>query len=188
MADYEFHFNNARRRYQNASSEITSTQNRITSLGSQRQQGVNEINRLRAEIRNHEEALEKIEQMLTKEASLDQGIARITNSMNPAATNYLNMIRASNVTSKNLNQVYDNAMQETKRTLSSTMSRLRAERSSLRSKIADLQNQLRRAEAELERVNNSTRSAQSSLQSLNNSRRNASIDMEFYRRRMNQAS
>ena len=64
--DYEYYYQNAKSRYYNACSEINSCENRISELGVEKQQKNNQINKLKTDIKNNQDALEGIEQMLKK--------------------------------------------------------------------------------------------------------------------------
>jgi len=57
----------------------------------------------------------------------------------------------------------------------------------LNAKIIDLKKQLQQAEAELDDINNRITATEASLQEWKRIKTNASYDMEYYRRKMNEA-
>jgi len=50
--------------------EITSCQNKIDDLKKQQQQKINLINQLKTDIKNHEEALDKVKEIIKSEGNL----------------------------------------------------------------------------------------------------------------------
>ncbi|WP_245532840.1 hypothetical protein [Acetivibrio clariflavus] len=126
--DYSYYYNNARRRYYEACSEISNCQNRINELKKQRQQKINLINQLKIDIKNHEEALDGVTQIIKSEGDLNKKIADISNKTNQASINYCSMVSSSNVINKNLNEVYNNEMTNTKRILNNIFSNLKTKK------------------------------------------------------------
>jgi len=156
-------------------------------LKSQQQQKINLINRLKTDIKNHQEALDWISRMIKDEEELNCKITDISNKTNQASVNYIGMVSSSDVTSKNLNDVYYDEMADTKSTLNNIFENLNTKKSALNTKIIDFQNQLKQAECELQDIINSIAATESSLQDWKRIKSNASCDMEYYRRKMNEA-
>jgi len=185
--DYKYDYDNARRRYYDACSEINGCENRIIDLRSQRQQKINQINQLKTDIKNNQEALEGITQIVKSDVSLNKKFIDIGSKTSQAADNYIGMVSASNVSSKNLSDVYKDETAKTKQTLSDIFESLKAKKTALSAKITDLKNQLRRAESELQDIENRIKKTEADLQSWKQTKTNASIDMEYYSRRMAEA-
>ena len=185
--DYEYYYNNARTRYYNACTEITNCENRLGGLNTQRQQKINQINQLNTEIKNGQDALEGVGQTIQSEEGLHDKILGVTNKTSEAAANYCGMIEASDVTSKNLDEVYGDETTNTKRTLDSILESLKTKKGTLETEIEELQSQLRTAEADLLDIDNKISSTQTSIQDWIRARSSASIDMEYYYRKMNEA-
>ena len=185
--DYEYYYNNARSRYYNACSEINSCVNRINALNSQKWQKINYINQLKTDIKNYQEAFNEIEQILKNEEILNQKLLKISNATDQATVNYNNMISSDNIVKKNLNDIYSEEALNTKQTLNSILNTLRIEKNNLSAKIAELQAQLSRAESELSDIASGIRSAEGNKQDWNSVKSSASYDMEYYRRKMNEA-
>lgn len=185
--DYSYCYSNARRRYYDACSEITSCQNRINDLKNQRQQKINQINQLKTDIKNHEEAYEGVSQIIKSEENVNSKISDISNKTNQASSNYSSMVSSSNVINKILNDVYNNEMTSTKRTVSNIFEKLKTKKNELNAKIIDLKKQLKQAEEDLVNINNRIASTESSLQDWKRAKTNAAYDMEYYRRKMNEA-
>lgn len=185
--DYEYYYNNARSRYYDACSGISGCERRISDLEGQRQQKTNLINKLKTDIKNNEEALEGINQIIKSNDDLNSRLVKITSKTTDAAENFKGMIRASDVVSKDLGEVYSGEMATTKRTLVTVFENLNTKKSAVSNRIADLKNQLRKAESELQDVKGRIKSTQKDLGSCKAMRTSASYDMEYYRRKMNEA-
>lgn len=112
---------------------------------------------------------------------------KISNATDQATVNYNNMISSDNIVKKNLNDIYSEEALNTKQTLNSILNTLRTEKNNLSAKIAELQAQLSRAESELSDIASGIRSAEGNKQDWNSVKSSASYDMEYYRRKMNEA-
>ncbi len=185
--NYEYYYNNARNRYYDASAEITSCENRINDLRHQRQQKVNQINQLRTDIKNHQDALANITQISQSSQILHRKLLYINNKTSEASMNFSGMLSSSSEPSKNLDDVYGEEMSNTRHALNGILDSLNAKKNTLNSQIADLQSQLRQAEWDLQDIDNDARATQTRLQESKSRRSNASYDMEYYRRKMNAA-
>lgn len=185
--DYEYNYNNARSRYYNACSEISSCQGRLSELNEQKQNRISTINQLKADIKKTQAALDDVEQTINSEETLREKNSVVADKTNQAAVNFIDMVRSDNVTSKSLTDVYSDEASKTTTALNDIFSMIKNKKTELINKIADLQNQLSRAEADLQDINNQIRSTESDLQSWSNTQRSASYDMEYYRRKMQEA-
>ncbi len=185
--DYEYYYNNAKNRYYNACSEINSCENRINELKNQKQQKINQINQLKTDIKNNQEALEGVNKIIKSDESLKSKLTGITNKTGLASTNFSKMVSSSNVTNKIITDVFQNESTKTKSTLTNIMQTLTTKKNALTSKITQLQSQLRSAETQLQDIGTAINSTESSLQSWRGTKSSASIDMEYYRRKMNAA-
>ena len=186
--DYEYYYNNAKRRYSDACSQINACENKLNDLRSQRQQKINQINQLKTDIKNHQQALEGMTQIIKSDESLNKKIVDINNKTSQAAENFTGMISASNVSNKNLSDVYNDEATKTKQTLSNILQTLKTKKTNLDTKIADFSNQLRRAESELQDIENRIKNTESELSSWKTQKTNASLDMEYYKKKMNEAA
>lgn len=183
---YESEYSSSRSRYYNACSEINSCNNRLRELEMQKQQKIMEINKLETDIKNHEEALSDVEKMLQSDGNLNQDISNINNKTDQAADNFIGMIKASDITSRDLRDVYSNEIEKTKGTLSSIIDGLKTRKTTLSNKIEELKGKLRIAKAKLEDIKASIRSTESSLRDWQSVKSSASIDMEYYSRKMSE--
>lgn len=183
---YESEYSSSCSRYYNACSEINSCENRIRELETQKQQKIKLINKLDTEIKNHQEALSDVEGMLQSDSNLNQDISNINNKTDLAADNFIGMIKASDIKSKDLRDVYSNEMEKTKSTLSSIIEGLKTKKTTLINKIQELKEKLRVAKEELEDIKASIRSTESSLRDWQSTRTSASMDMEYYSRKMSE--
>lgn len=185
--DYEYYYDNARSRYYNACSEINSCENTLGDLRAARHRKIDLINRLKTDVKNNQEAYESMIQIIQSDEALNSKIVDITKKTNEASLNYSSMVSSSSVINKDLNDVYSNELTTTKRTLSNILDNLKTKRDTLKAKIIDLKNQLRQAESELQDINNRIRTTEANLQDWRRTRSSASLDMEYYRRKMNEA-
>lgn len=188
VLDYEYYYNNAKSKYYNACSEINSCENRISELNSQKWQKVLEINQINTEIRNTQEALSNVEQMVRKDTVLTQSFTKITNATNEAANNYMRMISSGNVSNKNLNDVYRDETDTTKRILNSIFDTFRNKKNNLSNRIVELQNLLQRANNEYQSFDSAIRTTEANKQDWISSKRSAAYDMEYYKRKMRETS
>lgn len=182
--DYEYYYNNAKNRYYNACSEINTCQNRINELRGQESQKVNQINQLSSDIRNNREALEGLEQIIRIDPVLNEKLVKVNQHISQAAVNYSGMVSSSNVVNKNLDDIYNDG--NTKHTLNGILENLKIRKNNVATRVEELQNNLQRANSDLQEIQNAIRSTESSLQDWQGVKTNASIDMEYYRRKMNQ--
>ncbi len=183
---YDDCYDSARNRYYNACSEISSCQNRISDLKRQKQQKINLINKLKTDIKNHQEALEGVSKIIKNDEKLNGKILDVTNKTDQASVNYIGMVSSSDVTNKDLNDVYNEEITNTKSTLNNIFENLKTKKSNLEAKIIDLQNQLRQAESELQDIKDRIVATESDLEDWRRAKTNASYDMEYYRRKMNE--
>jgi predicted nucleic acid-binding Zn-ribbon protein len=188
VMDYEYYYNAAKRRYCNACSEIGSCENRITSLRSQRQQKINQINQLEADIKSNQEAFDGMSLIIKSEEGLNSKIADVDNKTGQASVGFAGMVDSSGVSNKSLTDVYGDEMAATRRTLSNVLTSIGTKRSALGAKTASLQGQLRQAKSDLQDIDSGIRSAESNLGDWRTAKTNASYDMEYYRRKMNEAA
>ncbi|ABN53192.1 MAG TPA: She9 / Mdm33 family protein [Hungateiclostridium thermocellum] len=185
--DYSYLYQRAKSRYYEACAEITSCQNKIDDLKKQQQQKINLINQLKTDIKNHEEALDKVKEIIKSEGNFENKISDISNKTNEAAINYSSMVSCSNVVNKNLNEVYGDEMRNTKKTINDIFTNFKTRKNELETKIADLKRQLQQAENDLDEIKRNITLTENRLQDWKRAKTQASYDMEYYRRKMNQA-
>ncbi len=185
--DYEYYYNNARSRYYNACSEVNSCRNRISGLNVQKQKTISTINQLKTDIKNTQNALDGIIQTIKSEEGLNRKLTDVSTKTNQASVNFSGMVHSSSVNSKNLTDVYGDETSKTKTALNSILNTLKAKKTYLSNKLSDLQNQLSRENANLENIKNQIRTIESNLQSWSSTQRSAGYDMEYYRRKMQEA-
>ena len=75
--DQEYYYNNAKSRYYNACSEITSCENRINELKSQQQQKIARINQLKTDHKNNQDAFEGMGLIIKSDENLNKKILDI---------------------------------------------------------------------------------------------------------------
>ena len=184
MSAYESCYNSARGRYYTACSEIRNCENRIYNYTRQRQQKIADINKLNTDIKNTQEALQGVEQILKSNGTLYRKISTVSTKTEQASENYSKMIKSSDVVSKILTEVYGEEMSGTKSNLDNIVSTLNNKKTELTNRLAELKKQLRQAKTDLQTIEDQLRSERSSCDSWNNSKRSAANDMEYHRRKM----
>ncbi|MDR2492219.1 MAG: hypothetical protein LBD25_01980 [Coriobacteriales bacterium] len=186
--DHEYYYNAAKSRYYNACSEISSCENRISTLQDQRQKKVNQINRLETEVKDNQEALDDIVLMLKSEEALNNKVTDISGKTSQASTAFVGMVHSSDVASKSLSDAYGDELTGTKRALSNALTNMRTKKNNLSAKVSGSQSDLRQAKSDLHDIDNSIKSTKSSLGDWRTTKKNASYDMEYHRRKMNEAA
>ena len=89
------------------------------------------------------------------------------------------MASSSSVANKSLSSVYSSESMKSQNTLNNIFSNLRNKKN-----ISELEENINRAESELQDINSGIDTACSAASDWRNVRRNASYDMEYYRRKM----
>ena len=182
--DYAYYYNNARSRYYNASSEITSCQNMQNELNHQKQNTINRINCLSTELSEYEKTLNQVSQIIKRESDVNSKITYITNKTTDASDNYTRMIISSDVPSKNLSTLFGDETEKVMCSMEDSFSTLNAKKELLSTKIADIKSQLTSKRHELDDIKCRIRTTASNEAAWKDEKRNASYDMEYYRRRM----
>ena len=186
--DYQYYYNNAQNRYYDACGNITTCNNRISELNKTKQKTVSEINHLKVEIRNHEHALEQIEQIRKQDDRLNQKLQAISTKTGEAAVNFTMMVNASDVTSKNLTEVFGEETARTKSTLTTILNTLNAKKNQLVAKIGELKGEKKAAENKLVSLDGQIKTTKSDIGEWMRIKTNAAIDMEYYRRKMQESA
>lgn len=183
--DYEYYYNNAKNRYYNACSEISSCNNALADLNSRRQQKVNQINNLNSKITKYENALDQLDLILQKETELNEQCSTVTSSVSEAAEIFTNMVHSSDVTAKNLNDVYG-----IKNTglVGGIFEEVRLKKNGVLTDIESLRTDKSIAQSELESIDGSITSVTNSKSSWESQKRSASCDMDYYKRKMDEQS
>lgn len=182
--DYEACYYNAKSRYYNACTEINSCQRRIYDLKNYRRGVVSRINQLQADVRNTETALHEMAQVLRSEEPLNSKLAAVANRTDQAAANFSAMAAASDITGRNLSDVYGGEASKTHSELENILNTLKLRRKEVEDRLADLQNRLRQARAELDDTDAGIHAAESEQREWESIRRSAGNDMEYYKSKM----
>jgi chromosome segregation ATPase len=184
IMSYQDDYNNARNRFYNACNEINYCENRLGILRDQRQKNINLINQLKTELRNTREARESVEAIIREETRADSHIRNITGKMDSASSNYNRMVDASDVSVKNLNDVYAQEALMTQQKKNQIFEQLTTQKNALDKKIEELENQLKQAEIALQETENSIRNTQQDLEDNRRAKNSASADMDYYQRKI----
>ena len=126
-------------------------------------------------------------QVVWHEDALNSKFAAIMSKTDDASANFTSMAVSSNVISKNLTQVYGDETARTKSTLADVINTLKIRKNTLNAKTSNLNSQLRTAESQLQNIKSQISSTQADLAEWQRIKTNASYDMEYYRRKMQEA-
>lgn len=187
MEDYEYYYQCACNDYDDACYEINRCENRIGDLGYQRKQKINLITQLKAEIKNYQAALE----ILTKAGQTDGALTGLLNKINSstdeASGNLSQMVKASDVTCINLSDVYAEANTSTLRYQNDILDGIGTNENRVIIGLENLQVSVQNEENALEDIKCAIRRNEQDIEDLERAKRNAAIDMEYYRRKMNES-
>ena len=179
--DYEYYYNNAKSRYYDACSEINSKGNRISELKNEKNRLLNEINGLRSEITKYTDALKELEKAIKMQDDIERSCDRSQSSIDEANINFGSMAESSSVSARNLNDAYKT---DTRSQMNNVFESLGSKRSSLNAKIAELEKQKNDSEAAYSLRDSEIRNANSDIAYWESVKNNSSIDMEYYKRKM----
>ena len=179
--DFEYYYNNARNRYYDACSEINSKENRIGELRNEKNRLINDINGYRAEITKYTEALDALEKAIKTRDDVVSSCDKSQSSIEEANVNFSGMIASSSITAKNLSDVYKT---DTRNKIDGVYEQLNLKKSSLNTKIAELKRQKSDSETALSLRDSEIRNANSDICYWESVKRNSSIDMEYYKKKM----
>ncbi|MCM1534923.1 MAG: She9 / Mdm33 family protein [Clostridium sp.] len=181
---YQWDYDNARSRYEDACVEINNCNRRICDLENQRRNKINQINQLNTDIKNTQTALGGVNGLVKGEEGLHRTVTSVFDATRESSENYRHMVEASSVINKDLCVVYGDEMSKTKTTVEDIMNTLKAKQAELTNKLNDLKMRLTVAKNELQNIENQLRAERANLQSLETDKRNAANDMEYYSRKI----
>ena len=82
---YQWEYDNARRRYENACIEISNCNGRIYDLANQTRNKITQINPLNTDIKNTQTALNGVGELIRGETDMNQTVNAVSNSTNEAS-------------------------------------------------------------------------------------------------------
>lgn len=177
---------NAKRRYNNACYEITNCNNRISALENNKQHLTNQINQLEADLKKANKAFDQIRKILDREETLNEKIQSVETKTQEASVNYTAMVDASDITSKNLSELYGEESRQTRLKVEAIMATVREKSSVLSTRVEELERSLNTANQDYDTTKQQLRSTKSEVSDWERIKRNASYDMTYYRRKLEQ--
>lgn len=184
--DNEYYYNQARNRYYDACSGINSCENRVNDLAREKNQVLADLNDLSAQLRRHQRASFELEGLVLCEDDLTDSLSTVANDMEDATDNFRGMAAASDTPSVNLNIVFSDEMTRTRSTLTASMNEFRSQKTNVDNRITQLEGAIRDAERRIVDLEQAIRITNSEADSWRSTKYNASLDMEYYRRRMDE--
>ena len=184
--DNEYYYNQARNRYYDACSGINECENRANELTQQKNQLLAELNSLNAELARNKTALNDLINIIGREDDLNSSLTTVVNDTDEASTNFGGMADASDTPDVDLNNVFGDEMTSTKSTLTGAMDDFKAKKTMVENRIAELEAAIRDTENRIADTEQAIRIAKANADAWRSTKYNASMDMEYYRRRMNE--
>jgi chromosome segregation ATPase len=179
MMSYDYYYDNARSRYYDACSEVNSYENRANELRNERQRKVNQINEINADINRYQTAIQQIDDMLKKENGMLDQCSAITTSVSEAAENFMAMAQSSDICAKNLSDVYGT---ESNTRITEVFNEISQKKNTLSGQLETLQTNKKNAETELDQIDYSN----NDISYWGSQKRSASMDMDYYKSKMDQ--
>ena len=177
---------NAKRRYNNACYEITNCNNRISALENNKQHLTNQINQLEADLKKANKAFDQIRKILDREETLNEKIQSVETKTQEASVNFTAMVDASDITSKNLSELYGEESRQTRLKVDAIMATVREKSSMLSTEVEKLERSLNTANQDYDATKQQLRSTKSEVSDWERIKQNASYDMTYYRRKLEQ--
>lgn len=184
MEDYEYYYSYYRGKYYDACSEVDSCDRQINSLQQQRNDHTKANTSLSAKIRKTERALELLEDILKRENPINTKLAAVNTKTQQAAVNYSGMVSSSDVSNKDLNEVYGQELSSTKTTISGVFETVRTRKTNLSTELSDLQAELQRRKQAIEDIDRQLRSLRSDRGYWKKKKTSHYYNMEYYRKKM----
>lgn len=184
MAESEYWYNYYRQKYYDSCSEINNCDHHIYNLKNGRRQVVNKINQLKTDIRNTQEALSSLEAVIKKEGSISSKLAVVAEKTNQTAVNFSGMVKASDIQSKNIADVYGDEAAKTRNTLNNVWSILGSKKSNLNTSLSNLQADLNRADSDLQNIDSDMKRISADMSYWKQQKTSNYYNMEYYRRKM----
>lgn len=188
MSDSEYYYNYYRQRYYDSCSQISNCEHQIYNFKNQRQQVVNKINQLHKDIRDTQAALDGLNAVVQREGSLNSKLTVVENKTGQAASNFSGMVKASNIISKSITDVFGSETAKTKSALNRIWNTIKLKKNSLNTKLSNLQADLKQANNNLQNIDSNIRQSNSNLSYWKQKKSNNYYNMEYYRRQMMQAA
>ena len=182
--DNEYYYNQARSRYNNACSEINNCENRVNELIGEKNEAIDYLNSLNANLVRHRDASEDLANVIAQETDLTSSLNSVSTNMDEASTSFTQMADAPDSSSVNINDGFSDEMTTTRNTLTEAMSTFRTKKSAVDTRITELEAEIRATETRISDIEQAIRITRANADAWRSTKSSASMDMEYYRRRM----
>lgn len=182
--DYQYYYNEARNRYNNACYEYNQCTNTINALEVEVSNKKSLIAFLNSEIKKNKSALKGVNTMLGQEDSTERMFSNVKDKVKEASDNYGKMASHDGVSSKDWTEVFADETSQTGTMIKNTFSDLENAKKIIEQAIEDLEKQKKTAQDELESLKEDIKSEKSDRSHWNGVKRNAAGDMDYYKRKM----
>jgi len=170
----------ARSNYQNACGQVWSCQRNLESLAIQKQATIDEINQLKIDIQNHEEALSQIKGLLGREPELASNVAKCEEKIEDCGTNYTAMAECDTIATKNVHTVYHTELNKNSSSKKQIVGHTEEKKQTVNNKLSTLRNQLVVAQNRYNEICSAITSTQRSLENWEYSRDRYEDRMWYY--------
>lgn len=184
MEDYEELYNLYRSKYYNACNEVNACERAIATMQEQRRSTVNRINEINARVKKTNGAISNMQSVLNREDEVTEKLTEVSNKLDLASVNYSGMVSSSDVSNKNLTDMFSGETTATGTAINSVFDTVRSRKASLETTVFDMQTELNNANYELSGIDSRIRSEKSSLSEWKREKNNSYYYMEYYKRKM----
>ncbi len=184
--DNEYYYNQARNRYYDACSGINYCENRANELARDKNQAIADLNDLNAQLARHRQASYDLGGVIAQEDDLTESLDTVAGDMDEATENFSGMAESSDTPAVNINEVFSDEMTRTRSVLTTAMSDFRTKKTAVDNRITELEAAVRDAELRIADIEQAMRINEADASSWRSTKYNASMDMEYYRRRMDE--
>lgn len=188
MEDYAEQYNRYRLRYNDECYAVNACERAIATMQEQRRGTVNRINELNTSIRKTRSAISDLQAVLNREDEVTGKMTEVADKVDDASVNYSGMVDYSEVTNKNLNDVFSAEASATRIQVNNIFGTVRSRKMNLEVGVSDMQAQLNSANGELSDLDARIRNERANLGEHQRARSNNFYNMEYYKRKMEEAT
>lgn len=186
MKDYEDLYNEYRSKYYNACDQINACERQIAYLEETQKAQINRINELNTSIRGIDDAIDDMDAVLRREESITSKLENVTTKMDEASENFSRMVESSNVSNKNLNDVFGTETSNTKTAVTNVFETVRNRRQTLQTRLEEQKNELKQVKSDLSDTKTWLRQEKNDLGDWRAEKRRCYYNMEYYKRKMDE--
>ncbi len=186
MKDYKELFDESRSKYYNACEQINYYERMIASFQEQRRNKANRINELNGSNRKIQTAIDDLKEVLKREEKVTEKFSKVSEKLGTASDNFSGMVENSNVSNKNLSDVFSGETSGTKSAISNIFETVRIRKVALENDLERQKQELQQAKDELSYFDAQIRYMKNESSDWKRVKTNSYYNMEYYKRKMNE--